>query len=148
MQSAYHRLRFDGVESECSIARGSGPWLDNDQWFSPIAPKSYKHSPEEPVSILEMRSLKTTFQDTELMPERERSNSMRYMIYVSVGTARRTTFLKATGRTPYLFAPGDNPGGVFDPDSFHALETGRFGFGDRLLPNIVIRVDESELPRQ
>ncbi len=48
-----------------------GLWLDKDQRFSPIVEKSYKHDPEEPISILEARSLNTSFQDIELIPERE-----------------------------------------------------------------------------
>ncbi len=35
-----------------------------DQRISPVLPKSYKHYPEEPVSILEMRSLNTSSQYT------------------------------------------------------------------------------------
>jgi hypothetical protein len=48
-----------------------GLWLDKDQRFPPIVPKSYKHDPEKPMSILEARSPNTSFQDIELIPERE-----------------------------------------------------------------------------
>jgi len=53
------------------VPADDGLWLDKDQRFSPIVPKSYSHDPEEPISILEARSLDTSFHDIEFMPERE-----------------------------------------------------------------------------
>jgi hypothetical protein len=53
------------------VPADDGLWLDKDQRFSPILPKSYKYDPEEPISILEARSLNISFQDIELIPERE-----------------------------------------------------------------------------
>jgi hypothetical protein len=49
--------------------------FEENQWFSPIAPESCEQDPQEPVSILEARSLGISFQDIELMPE------MEWMIY-------------------------------------------------------------------
>jgi hypothetical protein len=53
--------------------------FDENQWFSPIAPESCGHYPQEPVSILEARSLGISFQDIELMPERQVFQGKRTM---------------------------------------------------------------------
>ena len=60
------------IQSESFLVPAyDGFGLNENQRFSPIVPESYKNDPEEPVSILETRSLGIPFQDIELMPERE-----------------------------------------------------------------------------
>jgi hypothetical protein len=53
------------------VPSDDGFWLDEEQLISPILEKACEQNPEQPVTILDMRSLCISFQDFKLMSERE-----------------------------------------------------------------------------
>ena len=57
----------------------NGLWFYNDQRTSPVFPKSNERYPEKSISIFEARSLNTSFQDIQLIPEREVLQGKRTM---------------------------------------------------------------------
>jgi hypothetical protein len=61
------------------VPADDGFGFEKNQWFSPIPPESREHDPDEPVSVFETWSLGISFQDIELMPQREVFQGKRTM---------------------------------------------------------------------